>query len=353
MRAVKVLIVDDSAIVRQVFTRELGQAEGIEVVGSAPDPYVARDKIVQLQPDVVLLDIEMPRMDGLTFLRKLMQHYPLPVIIVSSLTTKGGELAMDAINAGAVDVMSKPGSAFSVADMSTALVDKIHAAAKARLSRPHTRQEAAQPKAEPVSLVQRKLTNAVVVIGASTGGTQAIQSVLQAMPRNSPGVVIVQHMPENFTASFAARLNELCALEVREARNNDSVVPGVALIAPGNFHMLLKRSGARFFVQVKNGPLVCRQRPSVEVLFKSAAKSAGRNAVGVMLTGMGKDGAEGMLAMHQAGAKTIAQDEATSVVFGMPNEAIKLGGVDRVVGLPQIPHQIKNMLGNSPDAANA
>ncbi|MFO7875990.1 MAG: chemotaxis response regulator protein-glutamate methylesterase [Desulfovermiculus sp.] len=352
MRAVKVLIVDDSAIVRQVFTRELGQAEGIEVVGSAPDPYVARDKIVQLRPDVVLLDIEMPRMDGLTFLRKLMKHYPLPVIIVSSLTTKGGELAMDAINAGAVDVMSKPGSAFSVADMSTALVDKIYAAARARLSPAGKVQEAAQTRAAPVSLVQRRLTNAVVAIGASTGGTQAIQTVLQAMPRNSPGVVIVQHMPENFTASFAARLNDICAIEVREARNNDSVVPGLALIAPGNYHMLLKRSGARFLVQVKSGPLVCRQRPSVEVLFKSTAKAAGRNAVGVILTGMGKDGAEGLLTMHQAGARTIAQDEASSVVFGMPNEAIKLGGADKVVSLPHIAHQIMNMLENSPDAVN-
>jgi two-component system chemotaxis response regulator CheB len=353
MRKIKVLIVDDSAIVRQVFTRELGQAEGIEVVGSAPDPYVARDKIVQLRPDVILLDIEMPRMDGLTFLRKLMKHYPVPVIIVSSLTVHGGELAMDAINAGAVDVMSKPGSAFSVADMSTALVDKIHAAAKARVGPGGKKQAGAQVKAEPVSLVQRRLTNAVVVIGASTGGTQAIQAVLQAMPRNSPGVVIVQHMPEHFTASFASRLNDICAMEVREARDNDSVVPGVALIAPGNYHMLLKRSGARFFVQVKSGPLVCRQRPSVEVLFKSAARAAGRNAVGVILTGMGKDGAEGMLAMHQAGARTIAQDEASSVVFGMPNEAIKMGGVDKVIALPHIAHQIMNMLGNASDVANA
>lgn len=352
MRAVKVLIVDDSAIVRQVFTRELGQAEGIEVVGSAPDPYVARDKIVQLRPDVVLLDIEMPRMDGLTFLRKLMKHYPLPVIIVSSLTTKGGDLAMDAINAGAVDVMSKPGSAFSVADMSVALVDKIHAAAKARLNRTPGHNEAVQNQVEPVSLAQRRLTNAVVAIGASTGGTQAVQSVLQAMPRNSPGIVIVQHMPANFTASFSARLNELCAMEVREARNNDSVVPGVALIAPGNYHMLLKRSGARFLVQVKSGPLVCRQRPSVEVLFKSTAKSAGRNAVGVILTGMGKDGAEGMLALHQAGARTIAQDEASCVVFGMPNEAIKLGGVDKVVPLHRITQQIMALLGTPPDAVN-
>lgn len=339
------MIVDDSAIVRQVFTRELGQAEGIQVVGSAPDPYVARDKIVHLQPDVLLLDIEMPRMDGLTFLRKLMKHYPIPVIIVSSLTTQGGELAMDAINAGAVDVLSKPGSAYSVADMSTALIDKIHAAARAKLREKYKPGGLVQPRpAEPVSLVDRRLTNAVVAIGASTGGTQAIQSVLQAMPGNSPGIIIVQHMPEHFTTSFAARLNELCYLEVREAKNNDSVIPGVALIAPGNFHMLLKRSGARFYVEIKTGPLVCRQRPSVEVLFKSVAKVAGRNAVGVVLTGMGGDGAGGLLAMHKAGARTIAQDEASCVVFGMPNEAIKLGGVDKVVSLSQIPRQIIELL---------
>ena len=340
---IKVLVVDDSAIVRQVFTRELGQVEDIEVVGSAPDPYVARDKILQLRPDVMLLDIEMPRMDGLTFLRKLMKHYPLPVIIVSSLTNQGGELAMDAINAGAVEVMTKPGSAFSVADMSTTLVDKIRAAAKARVSKPPQAAPARAAGPQQGNLADRKMTNAILAIGASTGGTQAIQAVLQALPRNAPGIVIVQHMPEKFTASFAARLNETCALEVREARDNDTVRPGLALLAPGNFHMLLRRSGARFYVQVKEGPMVCRQRPSVEVLFKSVAQSAGRNAVGAILTGMGRDGAEGMLAMHQAGARTIAQDEASSVVFGMPKEAIKLGGVDSTLPLSAIPQALLEM----------
>ncbi|MGM0646187.1 MAG: protein-glutamate methylesterase/protein-glutamine glutaminase [Thermodesulfobacteriota bacterium] len=340
---IKVLVVDDSAIVRQVLTRELGQVDDIEVVGSAPDPYVARDKILQLQPDVMLLDIEMPRMDGLTFLRKLMKHYPLPVIIVSSLTNQGGELAMDAINAGAVEVMTKPGSAFSVADMSTTLVDKIRAAAKARVSQPPQTTPARAVGPQQSDLAERKMTNTILTIGASTGGTQAIQAVLQALPRNAPGIVIVQHMPEKFTASFAARLNETCALEVREARDNDTVRPGLALLAPGNFHMLLRRSGARFYVQVKEGPMVCRQRPSVEVLFKSVAQAAGRNAVGAMLTGMGRDGAEGMLAMHQAGARTIAQDEASSVVFGMPKEAIKLGGVDSILPLSAIPQALLEM----------
>ncbi len=339
---IKVLVVDDSAIVRQVFSRELGQAEDIEVVGTAPDPYVARDKIVQLRPDVLLLDIEMPRMDGLTFLRKLMKHYPLPVIIVSSLTNQGGELAMDAINAGAVEVMTKPGSAFSVADMSTTLVDKIRAAAKARVEKPLQSSPSRVPPPQG-QLTDRKMTNAILAIGASTGGTQAIQAVLQAMPRNAPGTVIVQHMPEKFTASFAARLNELCAMEVREARNNDTVRPGLVLLAPGNYHMLLRRSGARFYVQVKEGPMVCRQRPSVEVLFKSVAQSAGRNAVGAILTGMGRDGAEGMLTMHQAGARTIAQDEASSVVFGMPKEAIKLGGVDKTLPLSAIPEAMLDL----------
>ena len=339
---IKVLVVDDSAIVRQVFSRELGQAEDIEVVGTAPDPYVARDKIVQLRPDVLLLDIEMPRMDGLTFLRKLMKHYPLPVIIVSSLTNQGGELAMDAINAGAVEVMTKPGSAFSVADMSTTLVDKIRAAAKARVEKPPQSSPSRVPPPQG-QLTDRKMTNAILAIGASTGGTQAIQAVLQAMPRNAPGTVIVQHMPEKFTASFAARLNELCAMEVREARNNDTVRPGLVLLAPGNYHMLLRRSGARFYVQVKEGPMVCRQRPSVEVLFKSVAQSAGRNAVGAILTGMGRDGAEGMLTMHQAGARTIAQDEASSVVFGMPKEAIKLGGVDKTLPLSAIPEAMLDL----------
>ena len=339
---IKVLIVDDSAIVRQVLSRELARAEDIRIVGTAPDPYVARDKIVELQPDVVLLDMEMPRMDGLTFLKKLMKYYPLPVIIVSSLTTKGGELALEAMNAGAVEVMCKPGSSLSVNDMSGALIDKIRAAAWARVPKKGqgSPDPGGGPAAAPVRISQAKMTETVIAIGASTGGTQAIQELLLQMPANSPGIVIVQHMPEQFTASLAARLNQICAMEVREARNNDSVKPGIALIAPGNYHMLLQRSGARFHVQVKSGPLVCGHRPSVEVLFKSTARAAGRNAVGVILTGMGRDGAGGLLEMKNNRARTIAQDEASSVVYGMPKEAVRLGAAEAVLPLGSIPARI-------------
>jgi len=336
---INVLIVDDSAIVRQVLSRELARAGDIRIVATAPDPYVARDKIVQLRPDVVLLDMEMPRMDGLSFLKKLMKHYPLPVIIVSSLTPKGGELAVEAMNSGAVDVMCKPGSALSVNDMSEALIEKIRVAARARISKTgvHKGPNAHQPQ---VNITHTKMTETVIAIGASTGGTQAIQELLTHMPGNSPGIVIVQHMPEQFTASLADRLNQLCAMEVREARNNDSVMPGLALIAPGNYHMLLRRSGARFYVQVKSGPLVCGHRPSVEVLFKSVAQAAGRNAVGAILTGMGRDGAAGLLEMRNNQARTIAQDEASSVVFGMPKEAIGLGAAEIILPLNRISQKI-------------
>ena len=336
---IKVLIVDDSAIVRQVLARELDRAEDIRIVATAPDPYVARDKIVQLRPDVVLLDMEMPRMDGLSFLKKLMKHYPLPVIIVSSLTPAGGELAVEAMNAGAVDVMCKPGSALSVNDMSEALIEKIRAASRARIEKRggHVGTRAQRPQ---VHITQTRMTETVIAIGASTGGTQAIQEVLTHLPGNSPGIVIVQHMPEQFTASLAARLNQLCSLEVREARNNDSVMPGVALIAPGNYHVLLRRSGARFYVQTKSGPLVCGHRPSVEVMFKSVAQAAGRNAVGVILTGMGRDGASGLLEMRNSKARTIAQDEASCVVYGMPKEAVNLGAAESILPLNRIAYKI-------------
>jgi two-component system chemotaxis response regulator CheB len=336
---IKVLIVDDSAIVRQVLAKELGRAEDIRIVATAPDPFVARDKIVELRPDVVLLDMEMPRMDGLSFLKKLMKHYPLPVIIVSSLTPAGGELAVEAMNAGAVDVMCKPGSSFSVNDMSEALIEKIRAAARARVGKTgtQTRSENQRPQ---VNIAQTKMTDTIIAIGASTGGTQAIQELLTHMPGNSPGILIVQHMPEQFTASLASRLNSLCSLEVREARNNDSVVPGLALIAPGNYHLLLRRSGARFYVQTKTGPLVCGHRPSVEVLFKSVAQAAGRNAVGAILTGMGRDGASGLLEMRNQQARTIAQDEKSCVVFGMPKEAINLGAAESILPLNRIPQKI-------------
>jgi two-component system chemotaxis response regulator CheB len=332
--AIRVLVVDDSAVVRQIFQRELSRAPGLTVVGTAPDPYVARDKIVKLKPDVVTLDIEMPRMDGVTFLRKLMKHYPLPVIVVSSLTPRGGQLALEAVDAGAVDVMSKPGAAYTMGDMSVELIDKIRAAARVKVERagPAPRRGSSCPR----RLSMTRTTNRVVAIGASTGGTQALQEVLTAMPPSAPGILVVQHMPEHFTRSFAERLDELCAIEVKEAADGDSVHPGRALIAPGNYHMLLRRSGARYYVQVKRGPLVNRHRPSVDVLFKSAARYAGANAIGVILTGMGADGAEGLLAMREAGALSIAQDEASCVVFGMPREAIERGAIDRTEPLAGI-----------------
>ncbi len=335
---IKVLIVDDSAVVREIFSAELSKDPELEVVGTAIDPYIARDKILKLNPHVITLDVEMPRMDGITFLRKLMRYHPLPVIIVSSLTPKGGQLALEALNAGAVDVLCKPGSAYSVGDMSVELIDKIKSAAAVDM-RKYIPMVTSETQATPrLSVI--KTTNKVVAIGASTGGTQALQKVLSALPTNAPGIVIVQHMPEHFTRSFAQRLNEVCAIEVKEAENNDSVIPGRALIAPGNKHMLLRRSGARYYVEVKTGPLVSRHRPSVEVLFNSVAQSAGQNAIGVIMTGMGADGADGMLKMKQSGAVTIAQDEASCVVFGMPKEAIKRGGVDYIVSLDKIPETI-------------
>ena len=338
MAKIKVLIVDDSAIVRHVFTQELARDPEIEVVGAAPDPFVARDKIVQLKPNVVLLDIEMPRMDGLTFLRKLMHYFPLPVIIVSSLTEAGGALALEAMEAGAIDVMCKPGSAYSVADMSETLIDKIKGAAFAQLKK---RTEIASKKSTTISrLAMTRTTDKIIAIGASTGGTQAIEAVISRFPSNAPGTVIVQHMPEHFTASFADRLNQICAVEVREARDGDSVIPGVVLIAPGNYHMLLRRSGARYYVQIKTGPMVYHQRPAVEVLFQSVAKYAGANAVGAILTGMGADGAKGLLEMRNAGAKTIAQNEATCVVYGMPAEAVKCDAAVDILPLGKIAERL-------------
>ncbi len=334
----RVLVVDDSAIVRNIFSRELSRDPKIEVVGTAPDPYVARDKIVRLKPDVVTLDIEMPRMDGIMFLRKLMRYYPLPVIVVSSLTPKGGELALEALQAGAVDVMNKPGAAYTVGDMSVELVDKIKAAA--HVKRENIGEKAIESPPHPERLAMTRTTNKVVAMGASTGGTQALQQVLCSMPANAPGMLVVQHMPEHFTRSLANRLNDLCAIEVREAKDGDTVTPGRALIAPGNYHMLLSRSGAAYYVRVKSGPLVGRHRPSVDVLFKSVSRYAGKNAIGVIMTGMGRDGAQGLLEMRQNGAETIAQDERSCIVFGMPKEAMALNAVDHVVSLQNIPKKI-------------
>ena len=327
---IKVLVVDDSAVVRKVFTEQLSKQRGITVVGTAPDPYVARDKIVKLKPDVITLDIEMPRMDGITFLKKLMKHFPLPVIIVSSLTAKGSKIALEAVSLGALEVISKPSAAYSVGDMSIQLGEKIRAVYGAKLMPLST------PKIENklMAAIQSKAltatTNKIIAIGASTGGTEAIKKVLTRLPANSPGIVVVQHMPAQFTTSFAARLDELCQMNVLEAKNGDTVTNGRVLIAPGNYHMVFKRSGARYYVDIKKGPLVHYQRPAVDVLFRSVARYAGANALGIILTGMGKDGAVGMLDMKKAGAMNIAQDEKSCVVFGMPKEAINIGAVDYV-----------------------
>lgn len=338
---IKVLVVDDSAVVRKVFKEELSKERDIEVVGTAPDPYVARDKIVNLKPDVVTLDIEMPRMDGLTFLRKLMAYYPLPVIIVSSLTREGSKLAMDALSLGALEVISKPSGAYSVGEMSLQLADKIRAVASVRVKTKKDGQENVQEK--PIQAML-KTTNKMIAIGASTGGTEALKVVLTAMPPNAPGILVVQHMPAQFTASFAERLNELCALTVREAGDGDSLVNGLALIAPGNFHMLLRRSGARYYVEVKKGPMVHHQRPSVDVLLHSVAGQAGSNAVGAVLTGMGADGAAGLLKMREAGARTVAQDEKSCVVFGMPREAMRLGAAEKVVPLDRMAKSLLDLV---------
>lgn len=345
MNKIRVLVVDDSAVVRKVFSEELGREPDIEVVGTAPDPYVARDKIVNLKPDVITLDIEMPRMDGITFLRKLMKYFPLPVIIVSSLTEAGGALAMEAMDIGAVEVICKPNTAYSVGDMSVQLAEKIRAAARVNI---HARQQQATPLSRVApktpSLSLTKTTNQIIAIGSSTGGTEALKEVLPLLPPNSPGVLVVQHMPAHFTTKFAERLNELCQIRVKEAEDGDSVIPGTCLLAPGNFHMVMRRSGARYYVNVKTGPLVCHQRPAADVLFNSVAAYGGNNAIGVILTGMGKDGASGMLKMKQAGARTIAQDEKSCVVFGMPKEAIEMGGVDEIVPLNEVTNTILRML---------
>ena len=347
MEKLKVLIVDDSAIVRKIFSEVLSREPDLEVVGTAPDPYVARDKIVQTRPDVITLDVEMPRMDGLTFLKKIMHYHPLPVIIVSSLTPRGGKMAMQALELGAVEVLAKPGSAFSVGDLGVELAEKIRAAAHIRFDTRKFQEDTssrAPAKVSPLS----QTTDKIIAIGASTGGTEAIREVLIHLPQNTPGMVIVQHMPPKFTTAFAERLNQQCAMEVKEAQDGDAVITGRALLAPGNYHMLLKRSGARYYVQVKTGPPVHHQRPSVDVLFNSAALSGGANVIGVILTGMGADGADGLLAMKEKGAYTIAQDEASCVVFGMPKEAIKRGATNKVLPLTRIPDEIRRALNGNP-----
>ena len=353
---ISVLIVDDSAVVRQVVTGMLEKEPGIEVMGAASDPIFAMERMKKSWPDVIVLDVEMPRMDGITFLKKIMAERPTPVVICSSLTEKGAETTMQALAAGAVGIVTKPSIGvrrFLMEDAASDLVQAVKAAALAKVKRLGQNASAPAPALAPVATRQSadvilsaasqamaQTTERVVAIGTSTGGTQALEQVLVALPRVAPGIVIVQHMPEKFTASFAERLNSLCAIEVREARNGDRVSPGLALIAPGGRHMLLKRSGAQYQVEVMDGPLVNRHRPSVDVLFRSTAKCAGKNAMGVIMTGMGDDGARGLKEMHDVGAYTLAQDEASCVVYGMPKEAVKLGAVDRSAPLSGIAQAI-------------
>jgi len=361
---IKVLVVDDSALVRKILTEELSRQPDIEVVGTAIDPYAARDKIVALEPDVLTLDLEMPRMDGLSFLAKLMKHFPMPVVVVSSLTPRNSENALQALRLGAVDVICKPGSAYSTQNISMQIIKAVRAAAHARFDRgtmqsvPSTGSVgsvgtsgaagtagaagAAYAGLPKVGLIHT--TSKIIAIGASTGGTRAIEAVLTALPADTPGIAMVQHMPPVFTATFAERLNQICRMEVREARDRERLVPGLALLAPGNYHMLVEKSGANYYVRIKQGPPVHHQRPSVDVLFHTVATSAGVNATGVLMTGMGGDGAKGMLAMKEAGSYNIVQDEATSVVFGMPKEAIRVGAESEITPLQHIPASIMKQI---------
>jgi two-component system chemotaxis response regulator CheB len=354
MQKLRVLVVDDSASVRETLTRILESDPSIEVMATASDPFVAAKRIQDEVPDVITLDVEMPRMDGITFLRKLMAQRPIPVVMCSSLTEEGSETLMQALEAGAVDVILKPRVDIPrfLEDSKIRICDVVKAAAHARLKNlPPSR------RAEPGRTVQKKLTadamlppptgsamarttERIICIGASTGGTESLRVVLEELPADCPGIVIVQHMPEKFTEAFARRLNGLCEVEVREARDGDSVLRGQVLIAPGNKHTLLQRSGARYHVQVKDGPLVSRHRPSVDVLFRSAARYAGANAVGIIMTGMGDDGARGLAEMKEAGAHTVAQDEASCIVFGMPKEAIARGAADKIMSLDKIAGEI-------------
>lgn len=350
-KKVRVLIVDDSASVRQTLTHVLESDPEIEVMGSAADPFMAAKKIQEDLPDVITLDVEMPRMDGITFLRKIMSQHPIPVVMCSSLTEEGSETLMQALEAGAVDIIVKPkiAAADHLAESAERICQVVKNASHARLkgTKSYARKHVPEAKLSadavlppPSGKAMARTTEMVVCMGASTGGTEALREVLEALPANSPGIVIVQHMPANFTSAFAKRLNGLCDVSVKEAEHGDPVLRGHVLIAPGDKHMLLERQGARYHVAIKEGPLVSRHRPSVDVLFRSAARSAGSNAMGVILTGMGDDGAKGMLEMHQGGAFTVAQDEASCIVFGMPKEAIAHGGVDKVLGLDHIAREI-------------
>jgi two-component system chemotaxis response regulator CheB len=351
MKPVRVLIIDDSASVRQAMTAILGEDPDIQVIAAAADPFAAARYIQEEVPDVITLDVEMPRMDGVTFLRKLMSQRPIPVVMCSSLVEEGSETLLQALEAGAVDVILKPrmGVAEHLNEAKLMIRETVKGAAKARLGA-RRQVRAASPAQKltadavlppPTGRAMSRTTEMVVCIGASTGGTEALREVLEALPANSPGIVIVQHMPESFTRAFAKRLNGLCQVDVKEAEDGDTVMRGHVLIAPGGLrHTLLERQGARYVVSVKEGPLVSRHRPSVDVLFRSAARNAGSNAVGIIMTGMGDDGARGLLEMKQAGARTFAQDEATSVVFGMPKEAIARNAADKVIPLGNIAREL-------------
>jgi len=333
-RKIRVLVVDDSALVRHVLTETLSAEPDLEVVGSAADPYAARDLILQLQPDVLTLDIEMPRMDGLTFLRKLMRYRPMPVLVISSLAQSSCAAALTALEEGAVEALGKPAGPYSVGDLRRTLADKIRAAAVSRVRHPRAQSETAAPVPAIPPMLLRE--NVVVAIGASTGGTEAIRKILEKLPENFPPTVITQHIPAGFSKPFADRLNGICRMEVKQAEEGDELRPGRALLAPGGLHMLVRRAGNGYRAIVKDGPRVCYQRPSVDVLFSSVAAEAGRNAVGVILTGMGSDGANGLFEIYKKGASTIAQDEESCVVFGMPREAILKGAASQVLALDQI-----------------
>ncbi len=343
---IQVLIVDDSAVVRQTLNDILASDPAIKVIGTAGDPYEAVEFMRNQKPDVMILDIEMPRMDGLTFLQKIMEQHPLPVIICSSLATAGATTTLKALELGAVDVIAKPklGTQEFLLESSITLCDAVKAAARIHphrlIPKPAQKLSADAVLAKAASRPSFETTQKIVVVGASTGGVEALCEFLTHMPMNAPGIVVVQHMPENFTRSFAERLDSLCRISVKEAEPNDVVSPGCALIAPGGKHTLVKRTGARYYVEIRDGPLVSRHRPSADVLFRSAARYVGHNAIGVIMTGMGDDGAQGMKELHETGAHTVAQDEASCVVFGMPKEAIALGGIDEILPLNQLAHAV-------------
>ncbi len=344
----KVLVVDDSALVRKVLGEEISKFPEFIVVGSAIDPYDAREKILQLRPDILTLDLEMPRMDGLSFLSKLMKFHPLPVVVVSSQAKEGSKAALTALELGAIGIVPKPGSQFTVPDVAHNLIHALRAAANVspeKLQLHASVQNAEVTSSPAISLM--KGTHKVIAVGASTGGTQAIEAVMREMPADAPGTMIVQHMPQEFTGAFAERLNKSCAMQVREARDMDDVTTGTALIAPGDKHMILVKNGSRFQVRIKDGPRVHFQRPSVDVLFQSVAAAAGPNAIGVILTGMGSDGAKGLLTMRSSGAHTIAQDEKSCVIFGMPKEAIEIGGAVEVLPLTQIAGAVITIVSSS------